>query len=38
MFKAEWAGTNGTAKEFTTLTNKLRKGILKNEDEKIKAL
>jgi len=35
MFKAEWAGTNGTAKEFTTLTNKLRKGILKNEDEKL---
>ncbi|TXH60888.1 MAG: DUF255 domain-containing protein [Bacteroidia bacterium] len=35
MYQAEWAGTNGTSKDFISVTNKLRKGVLKNEDEKL---
>lgn len=35
MYEAEWAGTNGTTKEFIQLTDVLRRGILKDEDEKL---
>ncbi|AIM37146.1 hypothetical protein KO02_10935 [Sphingobacterium sp. ML3W] len=35
MYEVDWVGTNGTAKEFVQLTNALRKGVLKDEDEKL---
>lgn len=35
MFRADWAGTHGTPREFKRVTNELRKGVLKNEDEKL---
>ena len=35
MFRAEWAGNNESPKEFKKVTDELRKGVLKMEDEKI---
>ncbi|WP_270089820.1 thioredoxin family protein [Sphingobacterium sp. SYP-B4668] len=35
MFEVEWVAAHGTPKEFVTLTNTLRKGILKDEAEKL---
>src|SRR5690606_17813087 len=35
MCRADWAGTHGTPGEFKQVTDKLRKGVLKNEDEKL---
>lgn len=35
MFRAEWAGTNETAAVFKQVTDRLRKGVLKNQDEKL---
>lgn len=35
MYKVEWTATHGTDKEFIQLTNKLRKGILKDQAEKL---
>lgn len=35
MFRAEWAGTNESPKEFKRVTDILRKGVLKEQDEKL---
>lgn len=35
MFEVDWVATNGTEKEFITLTNKLRKGVLKDQSENL---
>lgn len=35
MFKVEWIGAHGTEKEFVHFTNQLRKGLLKEEDERL---
>jgi len=35
LYKVEWTAAHGTHKEFVTLTNVLRKGLLKNEDERL---
>ena len=35
MFRAEWAGNNESPQEFKKVTDELRKGVLKNEDEKL---
>ncbi|ULT26283.1 hypothetical protein KUH03_05035 [Sphingobacterium sp. E70] len=35
MYQVEWIAAHGTEKEFVSLTEKLRKGLLKDEDEKL---
>lgn len=35
LFRAEWAGIQGTAEEFVSVTNELRRGILKEEDQRL---
>ncbi|MDR2283898.1 MAG: thioredoxin domain-containing protein [Sphingobacterium sp.] len=35
MYRVEWTATNGTDQDFVQLTNKLRKGILKDQPEKL---
>lgn len=35
MYRVEWIAEHGTDKEFVQLTNKLRKGILKDQAEKL---
>lgn len=35
MYQAEWAGANGTAAAFKKVTDRLRKGVLKDQDEKL---
>ncbi|MBL1408899.1 thioredoxin family protein [Sphingobacterium faecale] len=35
MFKVEWIGAHGTDKEFIDYTNQLRKGLFKQEDERL---
>jgi hypothetical protein len=35
LYKVEWTAAHGTDKEFVVLTNTLRKGLLKNEDERL---
>ncbi|WP_104380921.1 DUF255 domain-containing protein [Sphingobacterium sp. HMA12] len=35
MYQVEWIAAHGTEKEFVSLTDKLRKGLLKDEDEKL---
>lgn len=35
MYRVEWTAEHGTDKEFVQLTNKLRKGILKDQAEKL---
>ncbi|QBQ40391.1 thioredoxin family protein [Sphingobacterium psychroaquaticum] len=35
MYRVEWVSEHGTDKEFVQLTNKLRKGILKDQAEKL---
>lgn len=35
MYKVEWIAEHGTEEEFIQLTNKLRKGILKDQAEKL---
>jgi len=35
MYQVEWIAAHGTEKEFVSLTDKLRKGLLKDDDEKL---
>lgn len=35
MYQVEWTAAHGTEKEFVSLTDHLRKGLLKEEDEKL---
>lgn len=35
MFKVDWIANHGTEKEFISYTNQLRKGVLKEEDERL---
>ena len=35
MYQAEWAGTNATAAVFKKVTDRLRTGVLKDQDEKL---
>ncbi|MFD2553519.1 thioredoxin family protein [Sphingobacterium tabacisoli] len=35
MYKVEWIAANGTDQEFVQMTNKFRKGILKDQAEKL---
>jgi thiol-disulfide isomerase/thioredoxin len=35
MFKIEWIGAHGTEKEFINFSNELRKGLFKQEDERL---
>lgn len=35
LYRAEWAGTHGTDQEFIKVTNELRKGVLKDNDQRL---
>ncbi|RKO72352.1 DUF255 domain-containing protein [Sphingobacterium puteale] len=35
LFRAEWVGNQGTPEEFVRVTNELRKGVLKDEDQRL---
>jgi len=35
LFRAEWAGTQGTPEDFVKVTDELRKAVLKDEDQRL---